>query len=115
MENKSIALKIFEEVYRTMAVKTKMSVMGKKELVDLIVKETNLTKKDTEKAINAFMNVVEKNLKKRSIRLIPFGTFEVRERGARTGRNPRTGAKIQIKARKVPAFRPGKSLRESVM
>ena len=97
-----------------MVVKAKMPVMGKKEMVEAMSKEAGLSKKDSEKALNAFMNSVEKNIKKKAIRLIPFGTFEVRERSARTGRNPRTGQKIQIKARKVPAFRAGKSLRESV-
>lgn len=76
-----------------MAVKTKAPVMGKKEMVEMMVKETGLTKKSTERCINAFLKVIEKSLKKRSIRLIPFGTFEVRERAARSGRNPRTGQK----------------------
>jgi len=97
-----------------MAVKVKPMVMGKKEMVDSIVKKTKLTKKEAEMAINAFLEVVKENLKKKAIRLIPFGTFEVRERAARTGRNPRTGAKIHIKARKVPVFKPGKALREAV-
>jgi DNA-binding protein HU-beta len=97
-----------------MVVKVKPMVMGKKDMVEGIVKKTKLTKKETEMAINAFLEVIKENLKKKAIRLIPFGTFEVRERSARTGRNPRTGAKIHIKARKVPVFKPGKALREAV-
>ena len=66
-------------------------------------------------AINALLEIITGNLKKKkSVRLIPFGTFEVRRRAGRTGRNPRTGEKIKIRARKVPAFRPGKALRDAV-
>ncbi|MCL5036599.1 MAG: HU family DNA-binding protein [Chloroflexi bacterium] len=98
-----------------MAVKAKEAVVGKKELVEELSKKTKLTKKDSEMAINAVLEIITSNLKKKkSIRLIPFGSFEVRSRAGRTGRNPRTGEKIKIKARKVPAFRPGKALREAV-
>lgn len=96
-------------------VKPKAKVMGKREVIEAITKKTKVSKKETEATLNAFMDVVKENLKKGlSVRLIPFGNFEVRHRAARTGRNPRTGSKIKIKARNVPAFRPGKSLKDAV-
>lgn len=96
-------------------VKTKPKVMGKRELIESIARTTKFSKKDTERIINTMMEMIKGSLKKGTmVRLIPFGNFEVRERAARTGRNPRTGAKIHIKARKVPAFRPGKALKEAV-
>jgi DNA-binding protein HU-beta len=96
-------------------VKSKPKVMGKREVIESIAKKTKLSKKDTESTLNAFMEVIKETLKKgMSVRLIPFGNFEVRHRAARTGRNPRSGAKIKIKARNVPAFRPGKSLKDAV-
>ena len=89
--------------------------MNKSELIDAIVKETNLSKKDTEATINAFMNVVSGELSKKSkIQLVGFGTFETRERAAREGKNPQTGEKIKIAAATVPAFKPGKALKEKV-
>ena len=98
-----------------MAVKAKEVVLGKKQIVEEVAKKTKLTKKDSEMAINALLEIITSNLKKKkSVRLIPFGTFEVRRRAGRTGRNPRTGEKIKIRARKVPAFRPGKALRDAV-
>lgn len=96
-------------------VKPKAKVMGKKEVIEAITKKSKVSKKDTETTLNAFIDVVKETLKKEMvIRLIPFGSFEVRHRAARTGRNPRTGSKIKIKARKVPAFRPGKALKDAV-
>lgn len=89
--------------------------MGKRDVIEAITKKTKLSKKDTETTMNAFMEVIKETLKKgMSVRLIPFGNFEVRHRAARTGRNPRSGAKIKIKARNVPAFRPGKALKDAV-
>ena len=89
--------------------------MNKSELIDAIIKETNLSKKDTEATINAFMNVVSEELSKKSkIQLVGFGTFETRERAAREGKNPQTGEKIKIAAATVPAFKPGKALKEKV-
>ena len=97
-------------------VKSKSKVMGKKQVIEAITKKTKVSKKDTEATLNAFLDVVKENLKKGySVRLIPFGNFEVRHRAARTGRNPRTGSKIKIKARNVPAFRPGKALKDAVV
>lgn len=89
--------------------------MNKGELVDAIANETGLTKKDTEATINSFMNVVSNALaKKDKVQLVGFGTFETRERAAREGVNPSTGAKIKIPATTAPAFKAGKALKEKV-
>lgn len=89
--------------------------MNKAELIDAMSKETNLTKKDVESVLNSFVNVVSKTLaKKDKVQLVGFGTFETRKRSARTGRNPQTGEEIKIKASTVPAFKPGKALKEKV-
>ena len=89
--------------------------MNKSELVDAVVRETGLTKKDTEATINSVMNVVSNALaKKDKVQLVGFGTFETRERAAREGVNPSTGAKIKIPATTVPAFKAGKALKEKV-
>ena len=71
--------------------------------------------KDAEKAVNAVFASIEEALAKGDkVQLVGFGTFEVRERAARTGRNPQTGEEIQIAASRVPAFRAGKALKDSV-
>ena len=92
--------------------------MNKAELVEAIVKETKLSKKDAENGLNAFIDVVKKELanKKgdRKVQLVGFGTFEVAERKARTGRNPSTGESIKIKASKAPRFKAGKALKDSL-
>ncbi len=89
--------------------------MNKSELIDAVVKETGLTKKDTEATINSFMNVVSNALaKKDKVQLVGFGTFETRERAAREGRNPQTNETIKIPATTAPAFKPGKALKEKV-
>lgn len=94
---------------------TKTKVMTKAGLIEAVAKKTKLTKKETESTINTFFDLVKDTLKKgQKVQLIPFGSFEVRHRAARNGRNPRTGSKILIRARRVPAFRPGKALRDSV-
>jgi len=96
-------------------VKGKAKVMGKKEVIEAIAKSTKLSKKDTEVTVDAFWKTIRDALKKNmTVRLIPYGNFEVRHRAARTGRNPRTGGKIQIKARNVPAFKAGKALKDAV-
>ena len=90
-------------------------VIGKKELIDIVAEKGKMTKKAAESAINAFVESITDSLKHgNSVRIIPFGSFEVRSRGARIGRNPQTGAEIKIQAKKVPVFKAGKSLRESV-
>ena len=74
-----------------------------------------LTKSDTAKALDAFLNTVASSLKKgNDVRLVGFGTFSVAKRAATTGRNPRTGAAIKIPARKQAKFKAGKSLQDSV-
>lgn len=89
--------------------------MNKAELVDAIAKDTGLTKKDSEKALNSVIDNISKALaKKDKVQLIGFGTFETRKRAARTGRNPQTGAELKIKASTVPAFKAGKALKDKV-
>ena len=89
--------------------------MNKTELVDAIAKQTGLTKKDSEAALKAFTETVTKALKKGDkVQLVGFGTFEVAERPAREGRNPRTGATMKIKASKAPKFKAGKALKDAV-
>ncbi len=89
--------------------------MNKTDLINAVAANANLTKKDAEAAVNAFTSAVAESLKKgEKVQLIGFGTFEVRERGARTGRNPQTGATIEIAASKVPAFVAGKGLKDAI-
>lgn len=89
--------------------------MNKGELTDSIAKKAELTKADAGKALNAFLDVVQGELKKGNKVTIPgFGTFSTSQRNARTGRNPQTGAEIQIKARTVAKFKPGKNLSDAV-
>jgi DNA-binding protein HU-beta len=89
--------------------------MTKQELVSQIATEATITKKAAEAALNAFTGAISSSLKNgESVSLIGFGTFNVSDRAARTGRNPRTNEPIQIPARKVPTFKAGKALKESV-
>ena len=89
--------------------------MNKSELVDLVAEKTEMSKKDSEKAVKAVVDSISEGLKRgEKVQLVGFGTFEVRHRKAREGRNPSTGAKIKIPALKVPAFKPGKALKEKV-
>ena len=89
--------------------------MNKAKLIEAVSKVTEMTKADTERAIDAFIDVVSKNIKKKDgVKLVGFGTFAVSARKARVGRNPQTGEEIQIPARKVPVFRPGKELKDAV-
>ena len=89
--------------------------MNKTELIEAIAKEASLSKKDAEAALNAYTSVVTKTLKKGDkITLVGFGTFEVRKRAARKGKNPQNGEAIKIKAAKVPAFKPGKGLKDTI-
>jgi len=89
--------------------------MSKQELVNYVAENTGLSKKDAEAALSSFVDGVKSALKKGdSVTLVGFGTFSVSHRNARTGRNPQTGATIQISARKVPVFKAGKGLKETV-
>ena len=89
--------------------------MNKTELVDAMSKASGLSKKDSEVALKAFIEVVSDELKKDGkIQLVGFGTFEVAQRAARTGKNPQTGAEVQIPASKAPKFKAGKALKDLV-
>ena len=90
--------------------------MNKAELVASMAEKSGLTKKDTETALNAFMRAVEESLaSEEKVQLVGFGTFEVRQRKAREGRNPRNPEEvIQIPASKAPVFKAGKALKEIV-
>ena len=89
--------------------------MNKTELVAAIAKKTKLSQKDTANVINTLIETVEKTLKKGDpVTLIGFGTFEVRNRAARTGFNPRTKKPIKIKANNVPAFKAGKTFKDLI-
>ena len=84
--------------------------MNKAELVAAVAERTELSKKDAEKALKAFVDVVAEELKKgEKIQLVGFGTFEVSERAAREGRNPANGQPMQIAASKAPKFKAGKA------
>lgn len=89
--------------------------MNKSELVSAIAEESGLTKADAAKALDAAVTVVTKAMAEGDqVAIIGFGTFKVGERAARTGRNPQTGATMEIPAAKVPKFTPGKALKEAV-
>jgi DNA-binding protein HU-beta len=89
--------------------------MNRSELIDAIAKQTGATKADTDRFLNAFTSIVEKNIKrKEGVKLVGFGTFSVSKRKARLGRNPQSGEEIQIPARTVPVFRPGALLKQAV-
>ncbi|MGH8539466.1 MAG: HU family DNA-binding protein [Stenotrophobium sp.] len=89
--------------------------MNKTELINAVADKTDLSKVDAGRAVDAFFEVVGKALKKKDkVSLVGFGTFLVRERAARTGRNPKTGAPLKIKASKTPAFKAGKALKDAI-
>lgn len=89
--------------------------MNKTELVAAIAEKAELSKKDSEKALKAFIDVVTAQLKKdQKVQLVGFGTFEVSKRAAREGRNPQTGKTMKIKACKAPKFKAGKALKDAV-
>ncbi|MBQ1763769.1 MAG: HU family DNA-binding protein [Aquincola sp.] len=89
--------------------------MNKSELIDHIAQQADISKAAAGRALEAVIGGVKTTLKKGgSVSLVGFGTFSVTKRAARSGRNPRTGATIKIKAAKVPKFRPGKGLRDSL-
>ena len=89
--------------------------MNKSELIDAIADNGGLSKADAGKALDATIAAVTNALKAGdTVTLVGFGTFNVKERAARTGRNPQTGATLEIKASKVPSFKAGKGLKDSV-
>lgn len=89
--------------------------MNKADMIGAIAAKADISKADAGRAVEAFTEVVEETLKKEeSIAMVGFGTFSVRHRAARTGRNPRTGQTIQIKASNNPAFKPGKALKDAL-
>lgn len=89
--------------------------MNKSELIDAIAESAEISKAAAGRALDGMVKAVSKALKKGdTVSLIGFGTFTVRKRAARTGRNPQTGAALKIKASKVPAFKAGKALKDAV-
>ena len=89
--------------------------MNKAELIAAMAEKAELSKKDSEKALKAFVDVVTEELVKgEKIQLVGFGTFEVSERPAREGRNPQTGETMEIKASKAPKFKAGKALKDTI-
>ncbi len=89
--------------------------MNKLELIESIAKSADISKAAAERAIDGTVAAIKTSLKKGSmVTLVGFGTFYVGKRAARSGRNPRTGAAIKIKAARVPKFRPGKALKDAV-
>jgi DNA-binding protein HU-beta len=89
--------------------------MNRADLIDKIAKATKLTKKDSDLALTATIGAIKGALAKGAkVQLVGFGSFDVRKRAARKGRNPQTGKEINIAARKVPVFKAGKALKDAV-
>ena len=89
--------------------------MNKAELIAAVAEQSELTKKDAEKAVNSVINVITQTLGSgEKVQLVGFGTFEVRDRAVRKGRNPQTKEEIIIPASKAPVFKAGKALKEAV-
>lgn len=89
--------------------------MNRQELINYLSEKAGIKKVEAERVLSAFTDVVESTLAKgESLTLVGFGKFEVRDRAARTGRNPQTGEPLAIAATKVPAFKPGKLLKDAV-
>ncbi|MCK9478176.1 MAG: HU family DNA-binding protein [Firmicutes bacterium] len=89
--------------------------MNRMELVSAIAEKAGMTKKDSEAALSATIEAITNTLKKgEKVQLVGFGTFETRQRAAREGRNPQTGAKIKIDATTSPVFRAGKALKDAI-
>jgi DNA-binding protein HU-beta len=89
--------------------------MNKNELITAVADKSGLTKKETEKVLKAFTETVTEELKKGGkVQMVGFGTFEVSERAARDGRNPRTGEPMPIEASRSPKFKAGKALKDAI-
>lgn len=92
-----------------------MSILTKKDLIELVGKKANLTNKAARDAVASFLNAIRDSLKRgEKVVITGFGTFSVRNRATRPGRNPKTGERITIAARKAPGFTPGKTLKKVV-
>jgi DNA-binding protein HU-beta len=88
---------------------------NKADLIDAIAEEAGITKAQATKAVNSFLDSITKSLKSgKAMSLVGFGTFSVKPRAARVGRNPKTGAPIQIEAANIPLFKAGKALKDAV-
>ncbi|MBI2035035.1 MAG: HU family DNA-binding protein [Candidatus Levybacteria bacterium] len=89
--------------------------MTKKDVIELVAKKANLTNKAARESIQAFLNAIRDSLKRgEKVVITGFGTFSVRSRAARVGRNPKTGEKITLAARKAPGFSPGKTFKKAI-
>ena len=89
--------------------------MNKADVIDAVAESADISKASASRAVDAITDVIAKALKGGdSVTMVGFGTFSIRERAARAGRNPRTGETIQIKASKLPVFKPGKGLKDAV-
>lgn len=89
--------------------------MNKSELIDAVADAAGITKADSSRALDSVISAISDAMAKgEQVSILGFGTFLVRHRNARVGRNPQTGAEIQIKAANVPAFKPGKALKDAV-
>lgn len=89
--------------------------MNKTELINAVAETSGLTKKDSETALNAILDAIQNAMKNGDkVQLVGFGSFEVKERAARTGKNPATDATIEIPASKAPAFKAGKALKDAI-
>jgi DNA-binding protein HU-beta len=92
-----------------------VKVLNKTELIAKVAEVTELSKKDATQAVDAVFDVIAETLQSgEKVQIVGFGNFEVRERSARKGRNPQTGEEIEIPAGKVPAFKPGKALKDGI-
>lgn len=92
-----------------------MSSLTKKDLIELVAKKANLTNKAARDAVSSFLNGIRDSLKRgEKVVITGFGTFSIRRRAQRPGRNPKTGERITIEARKAPGFTPGKTLKKAV-
>lgn len=89
--------------------------MNKSDLIEHIAKNADINKAQATRALDATMDAIKQTLRRRgAVNLLGFGSFQIGKRSARTGRNPRTGQPVKIKAQKVPKFKPGKALRDAV-
>ena len=89
--------------------------MNKAELIDAVAVKADLSKAAAGRALDAALEAITKALKKKdTVTLVGFGTFSVRKRSARMGRNPKTGEEIKIRASKVPGFKAGKALKDAI-